>query len=40
MKKLFSMMSNLQTHYHFNVDFQKEDIQESNGKSTAPNIMY
>ena len=23
MKKLFSIMSNLQTHYHFKLDFQK-----------------
>ena len=25
MKKLFSIMSNLQTHYHFKLDFQKVD---------------
>ena len=25
MKKLFSIVSNLQTHYHFNLDFQKVD---------------
>ena len=26
MKKLFSIMSNLQTHYHFKLDFQKVDM--------------
>ena len=31
MKKLFSIMSNLQTHYHFKLDFQKID-QHSGGK--------
>ena len=25
-KKLFSIMSNLQTHYHFKLDFQKVDL--------------
>ena len=25
MKKLFSIMSNLQTHYHFKLDFQKNE---------------
>ena len=25
MKKFFSLMSNLQTHYHFKLDFQKMD---------------
>ena len=25
MKRLFSIMSNLQTHYHFKVDFKKMD---------------
>ena len=25
MRKLFSIMSNLQTHYHFKLDFQKVD---------------
>ena len=27
MKKLFSIMPNLQTHYHFKLDFQKVDWQ-------------
>ena len=31
MKKLFSIMSNLQTHYHFKLDFQKVD-QHTVGK--------
>ena len=31
MKKLFSIMSNLQTHYHFKLDFQKVD-QHTGGK--------
>ena len=31
MKKLFSIMSNLQTHYHFKLDFQKID-QHAGGK--------
>ena len=31
MKKLFSIMSNLQTHYHFELDFQKVD-QQTTGK--------
>ena len=26
MQKLFSIMSNLQTHYHFKLDFQKVDL--------------
>ena len=26
MKKLFSVMSNLQTHYHLKLDFQKVDL--------------
>ena len=30
-KKLFSFMSNLQTYYHFNLDFQKVD-QYTGGK--------
>ena len=31
-KKLFSLMSNLQTYYHFKLDFQKGDnIQGANG---------
>ena len=28
-KKLFSLMSNLQTYYHFKLDFQKVDQQEA-----------
>ena len=31
MKKLFSIMSNLQTHYNFKLDFQKID-QHAGGK--------
>ena len=31
MKKMFSIMSNLQTHYHFKLDFQKVD-QQTEGK--------
>ena len=31
MKKLFSIMSNLQTHYHFKLDFQKVE-QHTGGK--------
>ena len=31
MKRLFSIMSNLQTHYHFKLDFQKVD-QHTGGK--------
>ena len=31
MKKLFSIMSNLQTHSHFKLDFQKVD-QHTGGK--------
>ena len=33
-------MSNLQTYYHFKLDFQKKwtNIQEASGKSTAPNV--
>ena len=31
MKKLFSIMSNLQTHLHFKLDFQKLD-QHTGGK--------
>ena len=30
-KKLFSLMSNLQTYYHFKLDFQKVD-QHTGGK--------
>ena len=30
-KKSFSIMSNLQTHYHFKLDFQKAD-QHTGGK--------
>ena len=31
MKKLFSIMSNLETHYHFKLDIQKVD-QHTGGK--------
>ena len=31
MKQLLSMMSNLQTHYHFKLNFQKVD-QQTGGK--------
>ena len=31
MKRLFSIMSNLQTHYHFKIDFQNMD-QNTGGK--------
>ena len=31
MQKLFSIVSNLQTHYHFKLDFQKVD-QHTEGK--------
>ena len=31
MKKLFAIMSNLQTHYHFKLDFQKSG-QHTEGK--------
>ena len=31
MKKLFSIVSNLETHYHFKIDFQKVD-QYTGGK--------
>ena len=31
MKKLFSIISNLRTHYHFKIDFQKVD-QHTGGK--------
>ena len=31
MKRLFSIMSRLQTHYHFKLDFQKVD-QHTGGK--------
>ena len=30
-KKLFSFMSNLQTYYHFKLEFQQVDIQEVSG---------
>ena len=36
-KQLFSLMSNLQTYYHFKLDFQKEDQQGASGQSTTPN---
>ena len=33
MKKMFSIMSNIQTHYHFKLDFQKvEQHQHAGGK--------
>ena len=36
-KKLFSIISYLQTHYHVKLDFQKWTyIQEASGQSTAP----
>ena len=35
MKKLFSVVSNLQTHYHFKLDFQKVD-QHEEGKWSIP----
>ena len=37
MKKVFSIMSNLQTHHHFKLDFQKKwtNLQEASGWSTA-----
>ena len=31
MKRVFSIMSNLQTHYHYKLDFQKVD-QHTEGK--------
>ena len=38
MKTFFSIMSNLQTHSHFKLDFQKwTNIQWASGESTAPN---
>ena len=37
-KKLFSFMSNLQTYYHFKLDFKKMDQHTgASGYSTAPN---
>ena len=35
MEKLFSIMSNLQTHYHFKLDFQKM-YQHTGGKWLNP----
>ena len=32
MKKLFSITSHLQTHYHFNLDFQKSGFYVSSNK--------
>ena len=38
METLFSIMSNLQTHYHLKLDFKKwTNIQEASDKSTTPN---
>ena len=38
MKNVFPIMSNLQTHYHFRLSFQKwTNIQEAIGQSMAPN---
>ena len=38
MKMLFFIVSNLQTHYHFKLDFQNwTNIQEASGQSMAPN---
>ena len=39
MKKLFSIMSNLQTYYHFKTRFSKKwtNIQEASAQPTAPN---
>ena len=39
MKKLLSIMSNLQTHYHFKLDFQKVD-QQTGGKWLTHGIKY
>ena len=37
-KKMFSFMSNLQTYYHFKLDFPNwTNIQGASGYSTAPN---
>ena len=38
MKKFFVIISNLQTHYHFQLDFHKVgQPKEASGWSTAPN---
>ena len=38
MKRLFSIMSKLQSHYHFKLDFPKVDhTQGASGQSTVPN---
>ena len=37
-KKLFSLMSNLQTYYHFKLDFQKVD-QHTGGKRRKDNQL-
>ena len=39
MKKLFSIMSNLQNHYHFKLDFQKVD-QHKGGKWLIHGTKY
>ena len=39
MKNLFSIMSNLQTHYHFKLDFQKVD-QHTGGKWLIHGTKY
>ena len=39
MKKLFSIMSNLQTHDHFKLDFQKVD-QQTGGKWLIHGIKH
>ena len=40
MKNLFSIMSNLQTHYNFKLDFQRVNhIEEASGKSMAPTYV-
>ena len=39
MKKLFSIMSNSQTHYHFKLDFQKMD-QHTGGKQLIHGIKH
>ena len=39
MKHLFSIMSNLQTHYHFKLDFQKVD-QFTEGKWLIPSTKH
>ena len=39
MKELFSIMPNLQTHYHFKLDFQNQNVDQHTGGKwliTAP----